>query len=770
MKTLQQIIFILIALLYTQSVFCQKNEYSIIPKPALLKPASGQFTFNEQTSLFIDKVLGEEVAGAFFILSERLNVAAGIGLQITDSPKSNVIVCKLNDKLPKKESYILHVAENKIIIEARKPAGFFYAAQTIRQLLPPDIESETQQNNNKWTVPCCMIEDSPYYQYRGMHLDVCRHFSQKEEVMSYIDQLAFLKINTFHWHLTDDQGWRIEIKKYPRLTEVGGYRDRTLTGHLNNVPRKWDNTRIGGFYTQEDIKEVVAYAQKRFVTVIPEIEMPGHAVAALTAYPQYSCSGGPFEVEGSWGVFNDVYCTREETFGFLQDILDEVVELFPGEYIHIGGDECPKLRWQRCHACQEKMKAEGLKDEHELQSYFIKRIGKHLQTKGKKIIGWDEILEGGLAPDATVMSWRGNEGGIIAAQLGHNIIMAPTYALYLDQYQSQLPSEPLAIGGYVPLQTVYEYNPVPKELTAEEAKHVLGLQANVWTEYMPNRKHREYMIFPRIAALAENGWLPQDKKDYKNFEYRLPALLEHYDVMGLNYSKAFYNILGNTFIRNGKLELNLQTADPKTEIYYTTDGAKATTESPVYKVPVSLGDKAMTISAVPAKNGVVLCEAYSQQVIFNKAAGQKATVIPQPAEQYKGKGGLTLTDCILGRYPLLVSEWLGFEGEDAEVIIEFDKPESVSKITVGSTHQPGYWIYAPQSVECFISEDGSTYKSVGILQHNAILAANNKVVIDISPVTIKKLKAEVKNFGIIPLGEQGGGHKAWLFLDEITVE
>ncbi|MDR0232319.1 MAG: family 20 glycosylhydrolase [Dysgonamonadaceae bacterium] len=771
MKTLQQIAFILIALLCTQSIFCQKNEYNVIPKPVSLKPASGQFTFNEQTRLFIDKGLGKEVAGAFFVLSDRLNTAAGINLQTTtDSPKSNVIICKLNDKLPNKESYILYIAGDKITIEAREPAGFFYAAQTIRQLLPTVIESETRQNNVKWAVPCCKIEDSPYYRYRGMHLDVCRHFSPKEEVMAYLDQLAFLKINKFHWHLTDDQGWRIEIKKYPRLTEVGGFRNRTMIGHYSDVPRRWDDTRVGGYYTQEDIKEVLAYAKKRFITVIPEIEMPGHAIAALAGYPQYSCSGGPFEVEGRWGIFNDIFCAREETFGFLQDILDEVAELFPGEYVHIGGDEAPKIRWERCYACQTRMKEEGLKDEHELQSYFVKRMGKHLTDKGKRFIGWDEILEGGLAPNAIVMSWRGNEGGIAAARQGHDVIMTPTYALYLDYYQSQLPSEPLAIGGYVSLQMVYEYNPTPKELTPEEAKHILGPQANLWTEYLPSRERREYMIFPRIVALAENGWLPQDKKDFRNFESRLPFLLERYDIMGINYSRAFFNVSGNVFVENGKLKLSLHTADPRTDIHYTTDGTKASPESPVYTTPISLGDRVMIVNAIPVKNGVVLSAPYNQQFISNKAAGQKVTVTPQPSEKYKGKGGLTLTDCILGRYPILGSQWLGFDKEDAEVIIEFVKPESVSKITVSSTHQPGQWIYAPQSVECFISEDGSTYKSIGILQHDAILKANSKAVIDMAPVTIKKIKADVRNFGVIPLGEQGGGHKAWLFLDEIIAE
>ena len=540
MKTLQLIAFILIASLCTQSVFCKKNEYNIIPKPVSLKPASGQFTFNEQTRIFFDKDLEDEVANAFFVLTERLKAAAGINMQTTDAPQSNVIVCKLNNKLTNSEGYVLHITKNKITIEAREPVGFFYAAQTIRQLLPFGIENKILQNNIKWAVPCCKIEDFPHYRYRGMHLDVCRHFSPKEEVMAYLDQLAFLKINKFHWHLTDDQGWRIEIKKHSLLTEVGGWRYRTMAGHYTDVPYRWIDERIGGYYTQEDIKEVLAYAEKRFITVIPEIEMPGHAVAALTAYPQYSCSGGPFEVEGRWGIFNDIFCTREETFGFLQDILDEVAELFPGQYIHIGGDEAPKIRWERCHACQTRMKELGLKDEHELQSYFTNRMGNYLLEKGKRFIGWDEILEGGELPsEAIVMSWRGTEGGIVAAQKGHDVIMNPTYAFYLDYYQSQLPSEPLAIGGYVPLQTVYEYNPTPKELTEDEAKHILGPQANLWTEYLPTREHREYMIFPRILALAENGWIPQDRKDYENFALRLTSLLGHYDVMEINYSKAF---------------------------------------------------------------------------------------------------------------------------------------------------------------------------------------------------------------------------------------
>ena len=541
MKTTKLIICTLIILLQTQAMWSQKNEYNLVPKPQKLQTASGQFIFNGETGLFLDKDVQPEAADAFFILAERLKTAAGIELQTLSAPrKNNVIVCKLNPKLPKKESYLLTIEKNQITVEAREPVGFFYAAQTIRQLLPPEIESNAKQNGIQWKSPCCRIEDTPHYDYRGMHLDVCRHFSTKEEVMHYIDQLAFLKINTFHWHLTEDQGWRIEIKKYPLLTEIGGFRHRTVIGHARTKPRQWDNTTVGGFYTQEEIKEVIAYAQKRFINILPEIELPGHAVAALAAYPQYSCSGGPFEVEGLFGIFNDVFCTREETFEFLEGVLDEVAALFPYEYIHIGGDECPKLRWSRCHACQERMKAEGLKDEHELQSYFISRIGKYLSTKGKKIVGWDEILEGGLTvKDATVMSWRGTEGGITAARMGHNVIMTPYTALYLDYYQSKNTDGKLAIGSYLPLKTVYDYNPMPDVLTPAQAKHIWGVQANVWTEYMPNQKHREYMIFPRILALAEIAWLPQSSKNYPDFKRRLTALLRHYDVMDINYFRDF---------------------------------------------------------------------------------------------------------------------------------------------------------------------------------------------------------------------------------------
>ncbi len=517
------------------------QEPNLIPLPQKYKMSSGTFTVNPETKIVL-KGSDSQMQDAVAVFNDLLMTAAGYQLPVTDAGSpTNAITCSLNPKLKNDEAYTLSIKKNSIKVEAKTPQGVFYAMQTLRQLLPPQIEGNTVAKDVKWTIPCMEIKDAPRFVYRGLHLDVCRHFTTKEDVKRFIDLLAYHKMNTFHWHLTDDQGWRIEIKKYPKLTTVGGFRNRTLKGaYVSADKRQWDNTRYGGFYTQEDAKEVIAYAAKRFITVIPEIELPGHAVAALTAYPQFSCSGGPFEVEGLWGVFNDIFCPREETFTFLQDILTEVAELFPSKYIHIGGDEAPKVRWERCHACQERIKAEGLKDEHELQSYVIKRIEKFMSGKGKRIIGWDEILEGGLAPEATVMSWRGIDGGIAAAKQKHDVIMTPNSHAYLDYYQAKpTEKEPHGIGGYVPLWKTYSFNPTPAELTPEEAKHILGFQGNIWCEYIHTFDHVLYMAYPRGAAIAEVGWTPNESKDYGRFQTRLLQVMKHYDAMGINYNKTF---------------------------------------------------------------------------------------------------------------------------------------------------------------------------------------------------------------------------------------
>jgi len=393
----------------------------------------------------------------------------------------------------------------------------------------------------KLSVPACLIKDDPQYAYRGMHLDVGRHMFPVASIKRYIDMIALHKMNTFHWHLTEDQGWRIEIRKYPRLAEIGGFRKETLVGSARNRPQVFDGTRYGGFYTRDEIRQVVEYAKSRFVSVIPEIEMPGHSLAALAAYPELSCTGGPFEVATRWGVFDDVYCAgKEETFKFLEDVLTEVIELFPGKYIHIGGDECPKSRWEKCPFCQKRIKDEGLKDENELQSYFIQRIEKFLLSKGRNIIGWDEILEGGLAPEATVMSWRGIQGGITAAREKHDVIMTPVNYVYLNLYQSEPEGQPIAFEGYLPLERVYSYNPMPEELKPDEQKYILGLQGNLWTEYISTPEILEYMAYPRMFALAETGWTPDRKKDFEDFLARLEIMKKRYNATGINYFNGEY--------------------------------------------------------------------------------------------------------------------------------------------------------------------------------------------------------------------------------------
>jgi hexosaminidase len=454
---------------------------------------------------------------------------------------SGSVFMSIDTSVANAEGYTLKITPKRILIKARTAVGLFYAVQTIRQLLPPDIEKDSVVNNLTLKVPSCEIADEPRFGYRGMHLDVGRHIFPVAYIKRYIDMIALHKMNTFHWHLTEDQGWRIEIKKYPKLTEVGAFRKETIVGKAGKKPEVYDGIPYGGFYSQEDVRTIVEYAKSRFITIIPEIEMPGHSLAAIAAYPELSCTGGPFEVGKTWGIVKDVYCAgKEETFKFLEDVLTEVADLFPGKYIHIGGDESPKDRWIKCPLCQKRIKDEGLKDEKELQSYFIKRIEKFLISKNKRLIGWDEILEGGLAPEATVMSWRGVAGGIEAAKQGHDVIMSPNKYVYLDYYQCEPGGQPLAIGGYLPLENVYSFDPQFPELSTEENKHILGLQGNVWSEYLSTPQYMEYMAFPRAFAISEIGWSPASKKDFEDFLARFGVQRMRYDRIGINYFKGEY--------------------------------------------------------------------------------------------------------------------------------------------------------------------------------------------------------------------------------------
>jgi hexosaminidase len=515
---------------------------AIIPAPVSIQGFKGDFVISEKTRIILAPADDEtKLAADFFANLVRNSTGMSLPVEEGKKPAKGSVFMTLDTAIENDEGYELTVTHKKVIVRGGSAAGLFYAVQTMRQIMPTELESPSIVERLVLTIPACEIKDEPRFGYRGMHLDVGRHMFPIAYIKRYIDMIALHKMNRFHWHLTEDQGWRIEISKYPNLTTTGAYRKETLVGHGGRKPFEFDGKPYGGFYTKDEVKEIVEYARSKFITVIPEIEMPGHAMAALASYPELGCTGGPYEVQTRWGVFDDVYCAgKEETFSFLEDVLTEVMELFPSEYIHIGGDECPKTRWKKCPRCQKRMKEEGLRDEHELQSYFIKRIEKFVLSKGRKIIGWDEILEGGLAPEATVMSWRGTTGGIEAARQKHDVIMTPYTYVYLDYYQCEPQGEPLAIGGYLPLEKVYLYNPVPEELTPEEQKYILGVQGNLWSEYLKTPDYMEYMAYPRMFAVAETGWTPNRLKDFEDFLTRIEVLKKRYDAIGINYFKGEY--------------------------------------------------------------------------------------------------------------------------------------------------------------------------------------------------------------------------------------
>lgn len=526
------------------TVIVSAQEPAIIPKPSRMEIQDGNFNISPSTQIVL-KGSGLEKAAMF--LNDYLQKFYGFKLAVTKTAvaKNSIVL-----GLEKMEStiagaYRLQVNRTGVQIKGDGAIGAFYGVQSLVQLLPVEKKKEL-------TIPALEIEDQPRFAYRGMHLDVGRHFYPIDFVKKFIDYIALHKMNTFHWHLTEDQGWRIEIKKYPKLTQVGAYRNGTIIGHHPGTGN--DQTKYGGYYTQEQVKEIVKYASDRFITVIPEIEMPGHASAAIAAYPELSCfpeeatkhparvswygdSTGK-QVQQAWGIYPDVFAPTEHTFQFLENVLDEVIALFPSTYIHIGGDECPKENWKRSAFCQQLIKEKGLKDEHDLQSYFIQRIEKYLNSKGRQIIGWDEILEGGLAPNATVMSWRGEKGGIEAAKQKHNVIMTPNSYVYFDYAQNKQ-EDSLVIGGYLNVQKVYNYEPVPAALAAEDTKYILGAQANVWSEYMKTPAKVEYMVFPRMSALSEVLWSRKEARNWSDFEKRMEKQTQRYELWNASYNKKY---------------------------------------------------------------------------------------------------------------------------------------------------------------------------------------------------------------------------------------
>jgi hexosaminidase len=594
---------VLIALIAFPAMVHGEN-LTIIPKPLSIRQSEGHFTISEKTVIVVHPGLPDwrMVANS---VREKLRRATGLELPVMADEEDLASCIVINGNTGKKElgeeAYELSVRVDRVMITAQTAHGAYYGTQSLYQLLPPEVEHPAASTGIPWKIPCVEILDKPRFPWRGMHLDVGRHFFPPAFVKRYLDVMAAYKLNTFHWHLTEDQGWRIEIKKYPRLTGIGSQRRETMG----------DCAPYGGYYTQDEVREVVEYARQRFISVVPEIEMPGHAQAALASYPEFSCSGGPVTVATEWGVFNDVYCAgREGTFEFLKNILEEVTQLFPGPFVHIGGDECPKLRWRNCVQCQKRIKTEGLKDESELQSYFIKRVEKILSAKGKRLIGWDEILEGGLAPGAAVMSWRGTSGGRDAAKAGHDVVMSPGSNCYFDHYQGKF-GEPVAIGGYLPIDTVYSYEPVPADLTAEEAKHILGAQGNMWTEWMPDSRQVEYMLLPRMLALSEVVWSREQDRDYHDFALRLEGHYDRLAAMGMNFRVPPPSGAGGRSVIFHDTLVTLSSPVSQGKVYYAL-GENDTLPSSVYSRPIMVRDdevlRSQTVLANGRKSNIVTTE------------------------------------------------------------------------------------------------------------------------------------------------------------------
>ncbi len=776
MKTLKKTVFCLLASLLL--VGCSKKpiveaNYAVIPLPQEITKSKGDlFMLNSNTQIVYPKGNEVQKQTAEF-LADYIQLSTGINLKVTDETSTdNTIILKADYKADKPESYTLTVTGKQITINGSDDAGTFYGVQTLRKSMPADATQSTV------AFPAVDIKDYPRFAYRGQHLDVSRHFFSAEFIKKFIDILALHNINRFHWHITDDQGWRIEIKKHPELTKIGSQRDETVIGRNTG---KFDGKPYGGYYTQEEVKDIVAYAQKKFITIIPEVDLPGHMLAALTTYPNLGCTGGTYKVSGEWGVFDDVLCAgNDSTYTFLEDVYSEIIDLFPSKYIHIGGDECPKTRWKACPKCQAKIKAEGLKadDKHsaedKLQSYVISRIEKFLNSKGRQIIGWDEILEGGLAPNATVMSWRGMEGAVTAAKQHHDAIMTPTSHLYFDYYQTRdTQDEPLAFGGYVPIEKVYGFEPVPAELNADEQKYIIGVQANLWTEYIPDSKQVEYMILPRMAALAEVQWTEPAKKDFAAFLPRLNKLLKLYDRLDYNYAKHIFDVSSKIEPSADKKvsTVTLSTAD-NAPIYYTLDGTAPTEKSTKYTQPIEI--KANAELKAAAFRDHKASKVYSETFSFNKATLKKVTLEIAPDPKYTYNGAITLVDGRRGRPSYGSGEWLGFNTKEIIAIVDLGELTEISTVSIGTFISPGSWIFNARQFTVLVSDGSQTFKQVSDESYPVLGKDEGEKVIDLAAkfATVKAqyVKLVIKTEQSIPAWHGGKGNAAYVFVDEITIK
>lgn len=754
-------------------IACNDNtptaNYQVVPLPQEINVTEGSsFTLDETTAITYQ---GDEAMkkNATF-LAEYIKEKVGLDLPVTDQPANKAITLSVENGGDNPEGYQLTVNADGITIIGASPAGVFYGVQTLRKALPV--------TKGKAKLPAVTINDYPRFSYRGVHLDVSRHFFTVDSIKRFIDILALHNINRFHWHLTDDQGWRFEMKKYPKLSTIAAERSETVIGRNSG---EYDGQHYGPFqYTQDDCREIVAYAAERHITVIPEIDLPGHMQAALAAYPEYGCTGGPYEVWKMWGVSENVLCAgNDATLRFIEDVLAEIVEVFPSEYIHVGGDECPKTEWEKCPKCQARIKALGLKDDDKhsaemyLQSFVISHAEKFLNSKGRKIIGWNEILEGELAPTATVHSWRGISGGLEAAKKGHNCIMSPNTYMYFDYYQTKhTADEPLAIGGYVPVETVYNYEPMHPSLTPEQQKHIIGVQANLWTEYIHTFTHVEYMELPRMAALCEVQWCKPENKDYEDFKQRIIPLVELYDIKGYNNAKHIFDVNATftTDTTKNCVIAELNTIDGR-PIYYTTDGSEPTEASAIYKKPIEIKANCTLKAKGIGKRGTT--RLFSEDITFNKATAKPITLLQPTHRSYGYAGAPTLTDGLKGNHNYRTGRWLGFAGNDFEAVIDLQKNEEVSQVSLSTCVEKGDWVFDARGLIVSVSEDGEQYTEVFSEEYPAMTEKNPNQIYhhEMNFATTKaryvKVKALVEHS--MPDWHGAKGYGAFLFVDEIAI-
>ncbi len=760
----------IIILFVVCSNLLRAQQPSVIPQPVDIKMAKGNFIIDNNIFVKYNATQKELKATADFFVAYIKNIS-GITLPVNKPSKKPVEF--IIEKSIIEEGYKLNVSPSSIVIKAGSYAGFFYAIQSLLQTLPQIRTNQSLQ------VPCMSITDYPRFKWRGMHLDVSRHFFSAEVIKQYIDLMAVYKMNRFHWHLTDGGGWRLEIKKYPKLTQQAAWRveDWGKPWNWGEVEFNADRNKAtyGGYYTQEQAREIVAYAKARNITVVPEIEMPGHSEAAMAAYPELSCNpvyhfGQPGNFYGN-KVESNFCAGNDNAFNFIQDVLTEVINIFPSAYIHVGGDEVDKASWKKCVKCQARMKAEGLKNENELQSYFIKRIEKFIIGKKRKMIGWDEILEGGLAPEATVMSWRGEAGGIEAAKMKHDVVMTPGSPCYFDHYQAGPEGEPLAIGGFNTLKKVYDYEPIPKELNEAESKYVLGAQGNLWTEYISTAEHVEYMVLPRMPALAEVLWTPKENKNWNNFNERLQYHFIGYEQKGIHYCAGNFTVSIKPVAQNGQLLATLFSEVLKGEIRYTTDGTDPTVQAIKYNQPIAV-QSSVTIKASVLKDGKIMgVQPAKQSFVMHKALGKDVVYANPVSKYYLADGPNSLTDGIKGNNAA-GKYWHGFNEKDMIAIVDLGEAKSIQSISLGCLQKYNDWIFLPQSVKFEISADGNIFSEIKTL-NNPIDINQKNTIYDFTATFIQQavrfVRVTAKN-NLCPAGHSNAGKPGWIFADELTID